>query len=168
MGGPQRRREGLGVDAGESLLGLVEMADQEQATDREGPRMPGIDPVAVRFERRPGGVERLFGPAEVARDESDLGLGHDAARAGHRLFRPEGARRPAQQNLRPVEIAELRHRDAAQRQGGGVVTQGDPLQGAEGITRGEGAGRGRDQRVHWNPATLVTPILSMSDPKCIA
>ena len=93
VGGPQRGREGRGVERGERALGLVEAADQQQAPDLEIARMRGVDPVAVRFERRPRRVERLGGPAEVARDERDLGLGDDAPRAGHRLSRAEGARR---------------------------------------------------------------------------
>ena len=126
--------------------------------------MRGVHPVAVRFERRPRRVERLRGPAQVARDERDLGLGDDAPRAGHRLFRTEGARRTSQQSLRANEIAELRHRDAAKRERRRVVAQGDPLQCAEGITRRERARRGRDQRVHRNPATLVTPTVRYPAP----
>src|SRR5260370_25017351 len=141
------------------MLGLVEAADQEQAPDLEIPRMRGIYAVAVRFERRPRRVERLRRPAQVARDERDLGLGDDTPRAGHRLFRTEGARRVSQESLRSNEIAELRHRDAAKREGRRVVTQGDPLQCAERITRCEGTRRSRDQRVHRNPATLVTPTV---------
>ena len=41
-----------------------------------------------------------------------------------------------------------------------VVAHGDSLQRAEEITRGKRAGFGRDQRVHSNPATLVTLIAS--------
>ena len=123
------------------------------------PRMRGVHAVAVRFERRPRRVERLRRPAQVARDERDLGLGDDAPRAGHGLFRTEGARRASQQRLRANEIAELRHRDAAQRERRRVVAQGDPLQCAERITRRERARRGRDQRVHRNPVTLVTPTV---------
>ena len=97
VGGPRRGREGRGVELGEHALGLVEAPDQEQAPDLEIPRMRGIDPVAVRFERRPRRVERLRRPAQVARDERDLGLGDDAPRAGHGLFRTEGARRASQE-----------------------------------------------------------------------
>ena len=114
----------------------------------------------MRFERRPRRVERLRRPAQVARDERDLGLGDDAPRAGHGLFRTEGARRTSQESLRANEIAELRHRDASKRERRRVVAQGDPLQRAEGITRRECARRGRDQRVHRNPVTLVTPTRS--------
>ncbi len=159
VGGPRRRREGRGVELGERALGLVEAADQEQAPDLEIPRMRGVHAVAVRFERRPRCVERLRRPAQVARDERDLGLGDDTPRAGHGLFRTEGARRTSQQSLRADEIAELRHRDAAKRERRRVVAQGDPVQGAEGITRRERTRRGRDQRVHPNPATLVTPTV---------
>ena len=69
------------------------------------------------------------------------------------------ARRPSHESLRANEIAELRHRDAAKRQRRRVIAQGDPVQCAEGITRGERPRRGRDQRVHRNPATLVTPTV---------
>ena len=99
------------------MLGLVEAADQEQAPDREALRMRGIYPVAVRCEGRPRRVERLHRKAQVARDERDLGLGDDAPRAGHRLFRTERARRASQESLCSNEIAELRHRDAAKREG---------------------------------------------------
>ena len=119
--------------------------------------MRGVHPVAVRFERRPRRVERLRGPAQVARDERDLGLGDDAPRAGHRLSRTEGARRASQESLRANEIAELRHRDAAKRERRRVVAQGDPLQRAEGIARRERARRGRDQRVHRIPSHLSLP-----------
>src|ERR1700675_2519069 len=134
MGGPRRGREGRGVELGERTLRLVEAPDQEETPDREIPRMRGIYAVAVRFERRPRYVERLRRPAQVARDEADLALGDHTPRAGHGLFRAEGARRPSQESLRSNEIAELRHRDAAKRERRRIVAQGDPVQRAEGIT----------------------------------
>ena len=126
VGGPRRGREGRGVEPGEFTLGLVEAADQEEAPDLEIPRMGGVHPVAVLFQRRPRGVERLRRPAQVAADEGDLGLGDDTPRAGHGLFRTEGARRTSHESLRSNEIAELRHRDASKCQRRRVVTQGDP------------------------------------------
>src|SRR5262249_60288820 len=80
------------------------------------PRVRGVHPVAVRFERGPCGAERPGGPAQVARDERDLGLGEDTPRAGDGLFRTERTRRPSQEGLRSNEITELRHRDASQRE----------------------------------------------------
>src|SRR6267378_4316052 len=127
--------------------------------------MRGVYPVAVPFERRPRRVERLRRPAQVARGERDLGLGDHAPRAGHGLSRTEGARGTSQQRLRANEIAELRHRDASKRERRRVVAQGDPVQRAEGITRRERACCGRDQRIHRNPATLVTPTLSIFGAK---
>ena len=132
VGGPRRGREGRGVELGERTLGLVEAADQEQAPDLEIPRMRGIDAIAVRFERRPRCVERLRRPGQVPRDQSDLGLGDDASCAGHGFFRTERARSPSQQGLCANEIAELRHRDAPQRERRRIVAQGDPLQCTEG------------------------------------
>ena len=113
----------------------------------------------MRFERRPRRVERLRGPGEVARGECDLSLGDDAPRAGHRLPRAEAARRAAQQSLCASEIAELRHRDAPQRERRRVVAQRDPFERAKGVTGCERTRGRRDQRVHANPATLVTLTL---------
>jgi hypothetical protein len=141
------------------MFGLVEAADQEQTPDLEVPRMCGICTVAVRFERGSRCVERLRRPAQVARDERDLGLGDDASCAGHGLFRAEGTCRTSQEALRSNEIAELRHRDASKRERRRIVAERDPVQCAEGITRGERTRGRRDQRVHRNPATLVTPTV---------
>jgi hypothetical protein len=47
--------------------------------------------------------------------------------------------------LRSHEIAELRHRDTAKRQGRRVITQANPLQYAKEVTRGESPRRSRDQ-----------------------
>ena len=67
------------------------------------------------------------------------------------------ARRASQQRLRPREIAELGHGDAAKRERRRIVAQRDALQRAERIAGRERPGRSRDQRVHANPVTLVTP-----------
>ena len=40
----------------------------------------------------------------------------------------------------------------------------NPVQCAEEITRGERTRRGRDERVHLNPATLVTPTVQCLVP----
>jgi len=143
-GGPGRGREQRGVELGERALGFVDAPDQQQAPDLEIPRVRGVRPVGVGFERRPRRVERLRRPAQVAADEGDLGLGDDTPRAGHGLFRTEGARRTSQEGLRSNEIAELRHRDASKRKSRRVVAQGDPVQCPEGITRRERTRRGRD------------------------
>jgi hypothetical protein len=107
----------------------------------EESRVRGVRAIGVRLERRPRRLERLRGPAEVARYERDLRLGDDAARASHGLLRAEGARGAAQESPGPDEIAELRHRDASQRERRSVVAQGDELQRAERIARGECARR---------------------------
>ena len=144
---------------GEDTLRLVEAPDQEEAPDLEIASMGGVYVVAVLLERRPRCLQRLRGPTQIARGECDLGLGDDAPRAGHRLFWTEGTRSTSQESLRSSEIAELRHRDAPKRESRRVVAQGDALQCAEGITRRERTRRGRDQRVHRNPVTLVTPTV---------
>jgi hypothetical protein len=115
VGSPPRGREGRGVEFCKHPLCLLQAPDQEEASDLEMQRVRGVQPVAVLFERHPRCVERLRRPAQVAGDERDFGLGHDAPRAGHGFFWTEGARRTSQESLRSCEIAELRHRDASKR-----------------------------------------------------
>ena len=121
--------------------------------------MRGVQLVAVFFERCPGCVKRLRRPAQVSRNERDLGLGNDAPRARHSLFGTEGTHRVSQERLRPNEFSETRHRDAAKCKRRRVFTQGDPVQRAKGVPRRERTRRGRDWRVRLNPATLVTPAV---------
>jgi hypothetical protein len=144
VGGPQRGREGRGVEFGEPALGLVEAPDQQEAPDLEISRMRGVHLVAVLFERCPRCVERLRRPTQVARRQRDLGLGDHTPRTGYGFFRTESARRASHESLRSNEIAELSHRDAPKRERGRVVAQGDPLQCAERITRRECTRGGRD------------------------
>src|SRR5579862_5060849 len=80
-------------------------------------------------------------------------------------MRTEGARSSPQQSFGFHQIAELRHGDAAKSERRRVVAQGDPLQGAEDVTGRECARGGRDHRIHRNPVTLVTPIVSTSGVK---
>ena len=51
--------------------------------------MRGVRPIAMRFERRTRRAKRLQGPAQIARDQRDLGFGDDAPRTGRRLIRAE-------------------------------------------------------------------------------
>jgi hypothetical protein len=120
-------------------------------------RVCSVHPLAVLFERRPRSVEHLCRPPEIARDKRDLGFSHDAPRACHGFFRTEGPSRSPQKLLRPFEIAELRHCDASQRERGRIVAQCNSPQCAERITCAKGPCCGCDQRIHQNPAILVTP-----------
>src|SRR5262249_4084112 len=79
------------VEPGERTRGLLETPDEEETADLEIPRMCRIPPVDVLLDRRPHRVELFRRPAQVARDERDLGLGGDTPRAGHGLFRTESA-----------------------------------------------------------------------------
>jgi NAD(P)-dependent dehydrogenase (short-subunit alcohol dehydrogenase family) len=54
------------------------------------------------------------------------------ARGGHKVIATMRARSTSQECLCSNEIAELRHRDASQRQRRRVAAQGDPLQCAGG------------------------------------
>jgi hypothetical protein len=74
----------------------------------------------------------------------------------------EGTPSAPQERLRPYQIAELCHGDAAKGERRRVVAQGDPVQCTEGIAHGEPASRRSDLRVHRNPAIFVTHTLSTS------
>jgi hypothetical protein len=144
MGRPERGREGLRVKPEERALGFLEPADQQEAPDRKTPSMRSVDPVAVRFKGPARGIEGFRGPAELARDERDLGFRDHAPRPGEGLSRAKGARRGSHQGLRPRKITELRHRDTAQRERGRILAQRNPLERAQRITCREGTRRGRD------------------------
>jgi hypothetical protein len=147
------------------MLRLVEAPDQEQATDCEITCKPSVQAVSVLFEYHARSVERFGRPAQVTRGEGNLGLGYDASGARPGLFWTESARSLSQEFLGSYEITELCHRDASKRERRRIVAQCDSLQRAEGIARREGASCRRDQRVHWNPATLVTSTPSMPRAK---
>jgi hypothetical protein len=167
VGSPQSRRQGRGIELRQRAFGLVEAPDQQKTANLEMPRVRGVRPVAVPLERRPRSIERLGGPAQVARDECNLGFGNNAPRAGHRLFRAKGARRPSQQSLRSNEVADLGHRDASKRQSRRIITQSDPLQCAQGVARCQCMRCSSDQRVHRNPAKLVTPVVPTSGVRSV-
>ena len=105
----------------------------------------------MRFERRPRFLKGLRRPVEIARYEREFGLGYNVPRTRYRLSWTERARGFLERGFCPNEIAALRRCDAAQRERRRVVAQG-----AEGIAPRERTRSGRDQRVHRNPATLVT------------
>jgi hypothetical protein len=138
-------RKVLGIDIDENTLSLIEAPYQDQAPDIEIARMCGIHPVAVMFERRPRGVERLRRPAKVTRGERDLGFRDDAPRASHRLSRTEGAGSASHESSRADEISELRHGDASKSERRRVIAKGDAVQCAEWIAARERPRRGRDQ-----------------------
>ena len=119
--------------------------------------MRGVHEIAMRFERRARRVERVRRPAE-SREASAI-----SASATTHLARATASRGPKARAARRRsvfardEIAELRHRDPAQRERRRIVAQCHALQRAEGIARGQRLRCSRDQRVHRNPVTLVTP-----------
>lgn len=112
---------------------LIEAANEKKTPDFEVPRMRRVHPVAMLFERGARRFKRLRRPAEIPRDQRDLGLSNDASCTGHGLFWAEGARGLLQKGPRPDEIAELSHRDAPERKSRRVVAQRNPVQCSEGI-----------------------------------
>jgi hypothetical protein len=130
----QHRRQGSWVEVREDALGFVDSPDKKEISNLEITRVGSIYRVAMCLQRRSRRVKRPRWPAQVARDERDLGLGNDAPRAVHSLFRPKGARGTPQERLRSNEIPQLRHCNASKRPSRRIVAQGNSLQGTERIT----------------------------------
>jgi hypothetical protein len=122
----------------------------------------------MRLKRRSRCIERLCRPAEVARDERDLGIRDNTPSAGQSLFRTEAARSISQESLCSNEIAKLCHGDAPERECRCVVAKGDSLQCSKQITCRECMCRRCVQRIRRNPATLVTPIVLISSAMFIS
>ncbi|MNH90269.1 hypothetical protein D3C73_428050 [compost metagenome] len=159
MGCPQGRWQWAGVESGQQLLCLIELADQQQTADLQITRMGGIDPVTVVFKGDPRRFERLDRPPELPRSQGDFGLSHHTSRPGQHFLGRKGPLRPLDQRPGPHQIAQLRHGDTAQGQGRRIVAQGHAVQCAQRIARRQRLCSCRDHRVHRNPATLVTPII---------
>ena len=148
--GRERRRHGGGgrVNRCQSLLGGLELADEELAprSDQAGVERVGV--IAERVERLRSGVEHVNWPCQIARGERHLGLGDLAAGLGESLSGAEAARSTSQELARPLVVAELGHRNAAQGDRRRVVAQRDALKCTERITgRQRARGRG-NERVH--------------------
>jgi hypothetical protein len=83
--------------------------------------MRRVHSIAVLLERRPGCIEPLHRPTQVARDERDLGFGNDTPGASYGLSGTERTRRTSKERFCENEITELRHRDASKRERSRVV-----------------------------------------------
>ena len=152
---------GARVELGERALGVVEPADQQQAAHREIARVRGIRAIAVllRASRAPRRAPSSASRGRARPSAISASATTQRARATA-SFGPNARAARRSSAFARAKIAELRHRDAAQRERRRVVAQRDALQRAERIARRECARRGRDQRVHSNPVTLVTLTLA--------
>ncbi|MNQ76449.1 hypothetical protein D3C85_912920 [compost metagenome] len=119
--------------------------------------MGGVDPVAAGIEGHARSVQYVCRPTEITARQRNLGLGHYAARAGHGLGLAEGTRRTFEQCLGPFEITELGHADSPQRQRRRVVAQGHKVQRGKRIAGCQCARRRRDQGIHRNRSSGITP-----------
>ncbi len=164
VGRARRRHQRRRIECGEPALGRVELSDQQQPAQLQAVHVGEIRALAVCGQSRARAVQRRGRPVQIARRERDFRFGHDAARAGARRAQAKRTRGPAHQRAGACQIAELGHRDAAQGQRRRVVAQGDAPQRAERVTGGQRLRRGRDQRIHSNPATFVTPVLRIAAP----
>ncbi|MNP02821.1 hypothetical protein D3C76_946830 [compost metagenome] len=65
MGGPQGRWQGGRRKLRKLLLGLIQLADQQQAADLQIARMGRVHPIIVSLKSEPRRLEGLDRPAEV-------------------------------------------------------------------------------------------------------
>ena len=150
QGGDGREPRGPGIERerGARALRLVDPSEQQEAPDLEQARVGRVVAIAVGGERSQRLGQRPRRPGQIARCQRNLRLGRQAARPLERLARSEAPRRPPQQRARACHLPELGHRDPAQREGGRIVPQRDPLERAQRIARAQGASGRGDRRVH--------------------
>jgi hypothetical protein len=126
---------------------------EKQLPCRHQPCVHGVGAVPVLFQRERCRHQHAGQSGELAQRQGHFAFGHHAAGARELLAGAERAARAPQQVARHREFAQLRHRDAAQRQRRRVVAQGHALEGAERVAGGERAGGGGDQGVHGRRVT---------------
>lgn len=146
--GRQGRRAPPCVDACQRRCGFVEPPDQQQPARRDQTRLQRVGLVSARFECSCRRGQRAGGLPQLAHRQCHFGLGDHAAGVRQFLMRAEAACRAPQQLASTHELAELGHRDAAQRERRRVVSQRDTLERAKRVARGEGAGGCGDEGVH--------------------
>jgi hypothetical protein len=127
--------------------GLVETAEQQQPARSDEASLQRVGVVGARFERGGGDHEWTRRAAEVTHaSATSASATTQRARAISSCVpkRARGRRAAA----RPRVLAELRHRDAAQRKRRRIVAQRDALERAERVASAEGARGSSDQGVH--------------------
>ena len=158
----ERRWRTGDVDRGKCVIGGFELTDKKMAARCDEARVQRVGAIAERVERLCSGVKRARRPTQIARRERDLGFRDLAAGLGKPLARAEAARGAPQKLARPLVVAELGHRDAAQGERGRVVAKRDALECTERIPgRKQARGRGNEgvhgrrivlARSSWMPA----------------
>ena len=110
--------------------------------------MQRVGAVGARIQRGRSGRQRARRAAEVAHGQRHLRLCDDTAGACQIFVGTEAAGGASEELARARILAQLRHRDAAQRKRRRVVAQRDALECAERVAGAEGARGSGDQRVH--------------------
>lgn len=142
------RRRTVQLERGQYRAGGVQSSQQQVAAHGDQACLRGVDAITARRQRACRFVERAWRGAEFAHGQRHFRLGHHAACARHGFTRTEAAAGAAQQVARAGIIAELRHGDAAQRQGGGIVAPAHVLECAEYVAGDQCPSGGGDQGVH--------------------
>ena len=155
--GGQGRRQAGRVHGGEQDLRLRQAPHQQRTACREQAGVQRVRAVAVVVQRGRSGLQRAGGAAQLAHRQGDFGVGQHAARPRQLFLRAERALRAAQQLACAGVLAQLRHRDAAQRQGGRVVAQRHALERAQCVAGGERPCSSGDQCVHASSHARFSP-----------
>ncbi len=144
----QRRRHAACVELAQLRCGLVEAPEQQQPAHRDQACVQRVGAIGTRLERGGRGRQRARRATEIAHRQRHFGLRHDAAGARQLLVRAEAARGAPQQLAGTRVLAELRHRDAAQRQRRRVVAQAHAFEGGERVAGSKSARGSGDQGIH--------------------
>ena len=164
VGGARGRRQAARLEPRHRPLRLVEPAEQQQPPHLEVARMRGVGAIALPLQHRPRRASAAAGQPR-SRETKAISASATTQRArATASFGPKArAARRSSVRARPrspsCAIAMPRKASA-----GGVLAQRHPVQRAERITRGQRSRRRGDQRVHANPATLVTLALAARSP----
>jgi hypothetical protein len=141
--------------AGQRGRCLVEPPEQQQPARRDQPRLQRVGVVGVRLQRgRRGASARGVPPRSRMASATSASATTQRARASSSCAPKPRAGAP-QQLARAQVLAQLRHRDAAQRQRRRVVAQRHPLERAERVAGAQRAGGRGDQGIH-GPAMAPT------------
>ena len=143
-----RHGDGGHFHCGQRLLGSIQFADEELASGSDQAGVEGIGMIAEGVERFGGGIELIHAPGEITSSEGDLGFSDLATRLSETFARTKAMRGAAQEFACSLEITELRHGNAAQRERRRIIAQCNALERAERITGRQQSRRRGDERVH--------------------
>ena len=131
----------------------IDFAHEQKSSRGDQSGVGRIHRITQLLERPRHRLQPPLLPAQIACRQRHLGFGQFTSRARQTLLRPKLPPGPPQQLPPALVLAELRHRDAAERQRRSVLPQGDAVQRAQRVACRQRVRCARDQRVHADRVT---------------